>query len=193
MCIRRWLFSVCRWRKRVPQISHGYGFSPVWINTWARRWATWKQQKENQLEPNNQTDECKLLSGKESALKFFNAHTRFDEIFHSTRIGIHCIKAKTPSRMFFTVIMGTFVKLKITIPNHNYSSVQFSSELSISAISPYMKERENVQHYLYKTSSARLTFVWLLSWVDASVSLEVSWSVKLSTTDITAIRLLSCK
>lgn len=40
MCIRRWLFSVCKWRKRVPQISHGYGFSPVWIRTWARRWAT---------------------------------------------------------------------------------------------------------------------------------------------------------
>lgn len=48
-------------------------------------------------------------------------------------------------------------------------------------------------HYLYKTRAARLTFVWLLSWVDASVSLEVSWSVKLSTTDITAIRLLPWK
>lgn len=47
--------------------------------------------------------------------------------------------------------------------------------------------------YLYKTCSTCLTLVWLLSWVDASVSLEVSWSVELSTTDVTAIRLLSWK
>lgn len=43
--MRMWLLSVWRWRKWVPQISQGYGFSPVWINTWARRWATWRRIK----------------------------------------------------------------------------------------------------------------------------------------------------
>lgn len=26
-------------------MSHGYGFSPVWISTWALRWATWETRK----------------------------------------------------------------------------------------------------------------------------------------------------
>lgn len=43
--MRMWLLRVWRWRKCVPQISQGYGFSPVWINTWARRWATWDRIK----------------------------------------------------------------------------------------------------------------------------------------------------
>lgn len=30
--------------------------------------------------------------------------------------------------MFFTVIMGASAKLKITIPNYNYGSVQFRVE-----------------------------------------------------------------
>ena len=63
--MRRWLFSVCRWRKRVPQISHGYGFSPVWINTWARRWATWnmeKKQKNIHITAWIKLFDCRLLS-----------------------------------------------------------------------------------------------------------------------------------
>lgn len=58
-----WLLSVCRWRKCVPQISQGYGFSPVWMSTWARKWATWWESKSqcskisgvglDELEPNS--------------------------------------------------------------------------------------------------------------------------------------------
>lgn len=43
--------------------------------------------------------------------------------------------------------------------------------------------------HLDKSGAACLTFVWLLSRVDAGVRLEVGWSVELGTTDVAVVRL----
>lgn len=43
--------------------------------------------------------------------------------------------------------------------------------------------------HLHESGSAGLTLVWLFSRVDADVSLEVGWSVELSTADVAVVRL----
>lgn len=47
--------------------------------------------------------------------------------------------------------------------------------------------------HLDKSGAACLTLVWLLSRVDAGMGLEVGWSVELSTADVAAVRLCTCK
>lgn len=47
--------------------------------------------------------------------------------------------------------------------------------------------------HLDKSGAARLTLVWLFSRVDAGVSLEVGWSVELSTTDVAVVGLRTWK
>lgn len=50
--------------------------------------------------------------------------------------------------------------------------------LKTAAASPHLDE----------SGAARLTLVWLLSRVDAGVSLEIGWSVKLGAADVAVVR-----
>lgn len=54
-------------------------------------------------------------------------------------------------------------------------------------------ERVRGSPHLNKSCAAGVTAVRLLSRVNARVSLQVSWSIELSTTHVTTVRLVTCK
>lgn len=56
-----------------------------------------------------------------------------------------------------------------------------------------MRESERGSPHLNKSCAAGVTAVRLLSGVNARVSLQVGWSIELSTTHITTVRLVNCK